>query len=63
MPKGNQGAAIQLSKRRRAGENIPPPPKGRYSEVTRRRAKRDLAAGRSKRGRRKSSGRRRSSRK
>jgi hypothetical protein len=45
-----QALAIKLSRQRRAGEKIPAPPKGRYSEQTRRRAQRDLARGRAKGG-------------
>jgi hypothetical protein len=38
--------AIKLSRERRAGKNVPAPPKGRYSERTRRKAQRDLEVGR-----------------
>jgi hypothetical protein len=52
--KQSQALAIKLSRDRRAGKNVPPPPKGRYSERTRQRAKRDLEIGqrrkRAKRG-------------
>ena len=37
---------IKLSRERRAGKEIPPPPKGRYSEKTRQKAIRDLEVGR-----------------
>jgi hypothetical protein len=37
-----QAIAIGLSKARRAGVKLPPPPKGRTSEATRTKAKRDL---------------------
>ena len=37
-----QAIAIGLSKARRAGVKLPPPPKGRRSEATRTKAKRDL---------------------
>jgi hypothetical protein len=47
-----QALAIKLSRERRSGKEIPPPPKGRYSEKTRKKAIRDLETGRqrSKRG-------------
>jgi hypothetical protein len=41
-----QALAIKLSRERRSGKNVPAPPKGRYSEETRKRAKRDLKVGR-----------------
>jgi hypothetical protein len=41
-----QALAIKLSRERRAGKQVPAPPKGRYSEGTRRRAQRDLEVGR-----------------
>lgn len=44
-----QALAIKLSRERRAGKNVPPPPKGRYSEKARQRAQRDLAVGRKRR--------------
>jgi len=44
-----QALAIKLSRERRAGKKVPLPPKGRYSEKARQRARRDLAVGR-KRG-------------
>ena len=44
-----QALAIKLSRERRAGKNIPAPPKGRYSDETRRKARRDLEQGRAKR--------------
>src|ERR1700752_443483 len=37
-----QAIAIGLSKARRAGVKLPPPPKGRTSQATRTKAKRDL---------------------
>jgi hypothetical protein len=47
-----QGLAIKLSKERRAGKLVPPPPKGRYSEKSRQKAIRDLPAGRNARSKR-----------
>jgi hypothetical protein len=47
-----QALAIKLSRERRAGKKIPPPPKGRYSEETRERAMHDLEVGRRHRKRR-----------
>jgi hypothetical protein len=47
--KQSQALAIKLSRERRAGKQVPPPPKGRYSETVRRRAKRDLAIERKRR--------------
>ena len=41
-----QAIAIGLSKARRAGVDLPPPEKGEASEETRRKAKRDVEAGR-----------------
>ena len=41
-----QAIAIGLSKARRAGVKLPPPPKGKASAATRKSAKRDLAKGR-----------------
>jgi hypothetical protein len=41
-----QALAIKLSRERREGKLVPPPPKGRYPESTRRRALRDLEVGR-----------------
>ena len=41
-----QAIAIGLSKARRAGVDLPPPDKGEASPETRRKASRDLAAGR-----------------
>jgi hypothetical protein len=43
-----QAIAIGLSKARRAGVDLPPPKKGTTSEETRKRAERDLTAGRKK---------------
>jgi hypothetical protein len=40
-----QALAIKLSRERREGKRVPPPPKGRYSEKTRQRAKHDLHVG------------------
>jgi hypothetical protein len=40
-----QALAIKLSRERREGKQVPPPPKGRYSEKTRQRAKHDLEVG------------------
>jgi hypothetical protein len=54
-----QAIAIGLSKARRAGVELPPPKKGTASEATRKRAERDLKAGRKKA--RKSSSTKRSS--
>jgi hypothetical protein len=53
-----QALAIRLSRERREGKNVPPPPKGRYSEKTRKRAKRDLEVGRRTRTKKKRSSRR-----
>lgn len=55
MAKGKQAQAlaIKLSRERRAGTRlVPAPPKGRYSEQTRRRALKDLAVGRERAKRR-----------
>jgi hypothetical protein len=41
-----QALAIKLSRERRSGKKIPPPPKGQYSEKTRQKAIRDLKIGR-----------------
>jgi hypothetical protein len=41
-----QALAIKLSRERRAGKKVPPPPKGRYSEKSRQKALRDLKVGR-----------------
>jgi hypothetical protein len=41
-----QALAIKLSRERRSGKEIPPPPKGRYSEKARQKAVRDLEVGR-----------------
>jgi len=43
-----QALAIKLSRERRAGKEVPAPlpPKGQYSEHTRKRAMRDLQVGR-----------------
>jgi hypothetical protein len=41
-----QALAIKLSRERRSGKKVPPPPKGQYSEKTRQKAMRDLAVGR-----------------
>jgi hypothetical protein len=46
-----QALAIKLSRERRAGKEVPPPPKGQYSEQTRKRALRDLEAGRQRKKR------------
>jgi hypothetical protein len=48
-PRQARALAIKLSRQRRAGAEIPPPPRGRFSEGTRRRAIRDLEVGRKKR--------------
>jgi hypothetical protein len=40
--------AIKLSRQRRSGELVPPPPKGRYSEKVMQRALHDLEIGRKK---------------
>jgi len=45
-----QAIAIGLSKARRAGVKLPPPRKGATSSATRKRAARDLQAGRKRRG-------------
>lgn len=44
--KQTRALAIKLSRERRAGKDIPPPPKGQYSEKTRKKAIRDLEVGR-----------------
>jgi hypothetical protein len=44
-----QAIAIGLSKARRAGVKLPPPPKGRSSSKTRQSASKDLRAGQSRR--------------
>ena len=44
-----QALAIKLSRERRTGKEVPPPPKGRYSERTRKQAVRDLQVGRERR--------------
>ena len=41
-----QAIAIGLSRARRAGEDVPAPKKGTASEATRKRAQKDIAAGR-----------------
>jgi hypothetical protein len=41
-----QALGIKLSRERRSGKEIPPPPKGRYSEKTRQKTIRDLKVGR-----------------
>lgn len=41
-----QALAIKLSRERRSGKEIPPPPKGRYSGKATQRAIRDLKVGR-----------------
>lgn len=41
-----QAFGIKLSRERRSGKEIPPPPKGKYSERTRQKAIRDLQVGR-----------------
>jgi hypothetical protein len=43
--KKGQALAIKLSRERRAGKKIPPPPKGQYSDRTRNRAIRDNEIG------------------
>ena len=48
--KQSQALAIKLSRERRSGKEVPVPPRGRYSEKTRRRALRDLEAGRQRCG-------------
>jgi hypothetical protein len=44
--KQSRALAIKLSRERREGKQVPAPPKGRYSEKTRKRAKHDLEVGR-----------------
>lgn len=44
-----QAIAIGLSKARRAGEDVPPPKKGKTSAATRKKAESDYKAGRTKR--------------
>ena len=51
VKKGNikdpkQAIAIGLSRARRAGEDVPAPKKGTTSEATRKRAQKDISAGR-----------------
>lgn len=46
-----QALAIKLSHERRSGKKVPPPPKGRYSEKSRKKAIRDLEVGRQSRRR------------
>lgn len=41
-----QALAIKLSRERQVGKEVPPPPKGRHSERTRKRAIHDLQVGR-----------------
>jgi hypothetical protein len=53
--KQSQALAIRLSRERREGKNVPPPPKGRYLEKTRKRAKHDLEVGRERARRKKRS--------
>ena len=55
-----QAIAIGLSKARRAGVKLPAPEKGTTSRATRRKAKQDLAKGRSASGRRRAPARNRS---
>jgi hypothetical protein len=55
-----QAIAIGLSKARRAGVKLPPPKKGKTSRATRRKAKQDLAKGRSASQRRRAPSRQRS---
>ena len=47
--KKSQAIAIELSKQRRSGKTVPPPPKGKYSKRTRKKAIRDNQIGRKKR--------------
>lgn len=52
MAKGKkqaQALAIKLSRERRSGKEVPPPPKGRYSKKARQKAIRDLEVGRRRR--------------
>jgi hypothetical protein len=42
----SRALAIKLSRDRRSGKAVPPPPKGKYSERTRQRALKDIADGR-----------------
>jgi hypothetical protein len=46
-----QALAIKLSRERRAGKKVPPPPKNRYTEEVRQTARRDLGVGRKRRKR------------
>jgi hypothetical protein len=50
-----QAIAIGLSKARRAGEDVPPPKKGKTSASTRKKAESDYKAGRKKRATKKAS--------
>jgi hypothetical protein len=45
-----QAIAIGLSRARRAGEDVPPPKKGKTSAATRKKAQRDTQAGRKRSG-------------
>ena len=47
-----QAIAIGLSKARRSGVDLPPPPEGKASEATRRKARQDVERGRGKPARR-----------
>jgi hypothetical protein len=49
-----QAIAIGLSRARRAGEDVPPPKKGKTSAATRKKAESDYKAGRKKRATKKS---------
>jgi len=49
-----QAIAIDLSRARRAGEDVPPPKKGRTSAATRKKAESDYKAGSKKRATKKS---------
>jgi hypothetical protein len=46
-----QALAIKMSRQRRAGKEIPPPPKGPYSATARRKGLRDLEVGRGRKKR------------
>jgi hypothetical protein len=53
--KQSRALAIKLSRERREGKHVPMPPKGRYSDKTRKRAKHDLEVGRRTRRRKRPS--------
>ena len=46
-----QALAIKLSRERRSGKEVAPPPKGRYAKETRQKAIRDIKVGRQRKKR------------